>query len=275
MKLLDVLDFDCMKMELLGTFGVVYMGGWAYITYFLDGQDFISVALTHFFSYALFMWVSYPISGSVLNPGLTAILMLFKRMETAKGVSYLIAQLIGSLLAASVLKLLSPEANMTKISSAGNMLGYPKSQLNFLYTGICECLSTFLVTLGYYMMIMLSDKTLAQVAGVSVSAVYFLNILMFGNLTGGASNIARVFGPALISKDYLNLLFITLGSIGGAFLAALLCEVVIVKDMKDKILDEEEEAAKGIDLEKYNNDETDQRDLSAEYDPDRKDSMQL
>lgn len=231
MKFLENVDFDGMKMELIGTFAIVYMGGWAYINFFLDTNDFISVGISHLFSYALFIWAGFSISGGLYNPALTGVLIYFKRLNLAKGLFYVLAQLIGSLLAASLLKLLSPEDNMKKISDKGGLLGYPKAITNVLFTAIYEAVGTFLVTLVYYMVALTKSKVNSHIFGIAIGSVYFSNIMIYGSSTGGAANIARVFGPAFISKEFLDLLFMSIGSLAGAVLAGFLCEVIILHDI--------------------------------------------
>ena len=231
MKYLNQIDFDGMKLELLGTFAVVYMGGWAYINYFLDVNDFVSVGMTHLFAYALFVWAGYSISGGLYNPGLTMILIFFKRLNFVRGLFYIASQLIGSLLAASLLKLLSPEVNMNKLRDGGNLLGFPKSKVNVVSLAIYEAVGGFFVVLVYYMVALAQDKKNAQVHGMSMGAVYFTNVMVYGVQTGGAANIARIFGPAFISKDFWGLLFSSAGSLGGSIMAAMLCEKIILKDM--------------------------------------------
>ena len=255
MKGFDNIDFDGMKIEAIGVFSVVYMGGWAYINYFLDTNDFISVGVTHMFTYALFTWAGFFISGGVFNPALGAVLIFFKRLDLIKGLFYILSQITGSLLAASLLKLLSPEATMNMLKKNENMLGYPSSSVNFVYVAVYELIGTFLVVFIYYLVALTKEKTNTHVYGIAMGSVYFVNILIYGKYTGGASNIARVIGPALISKDYLNLLSSSLGSICGAFLAGFLCEFVILKDLKEALSRKEaDEEAKELGMGETGND---------------------
>lgn len=229
MKLFDSLDFDGMKMEFLGTFGVVYMGGWAYINYFLNKSDFLSVGMTHLFSYALFIWAGFSISGGHYNPGQTAVLMFFKRLHFFKGLFYIFAQLIGSLLAASLLKLLSPEVDLNLIRDKGFLIGFPQPQVPILWAAVYEGIGAFFIVLVYYLVVISKETQSTKIYGMAIGTTYCANIMMFGIMTGAGSNVARFFGPIFISKNYLTLLIYTAGSLVGAAGAGFLCEYILLK----------------------------------------------
>lgn len=157
-------------------------------------------------------------------------LILFKRLNMVKGIFYIFSQLTGSLLAASLLKLLSPETNLGKKNLKDNMIGYPQNTVNPVYTGIYECIGTFLVVFVYYLVVFSVKKTNVFIYGISLGSVYFVNLLIYGHITGGSANIARIFGPAFISKKFTNIISSSIGSMLGAFLGTALCEFFLLFD---------------------------------------------
>jgi glycerol uptake facilitator-like aquaporin len=110
MRFFENIDFYGMKVEFIGTFAVVYCGGWAWMNYTFKNCTIMEVAFTHFLVYTLFVWSGYLFSGALYNPALTALMMMFKKISMPKGTFYLTAQLLGCLLAASLLQLISPDS---------------------------------------------------------------------------------------------------------------------------------------------------------------------
>jgi len=228
-KVLEQIDFDGMKVEFVGVFAVVYMGGWASNNYFMGTNDFLSVAAVHLFAYSLFIWTSFKISGGLLNPALTIVLMFYNRIKLYQGLFYIASQLVGSLFAVSLLKVISPEEISSGRTSGSFMLGYPSPRSDFI-SGFYEIFGTFIIVLVYYTVAIANKDANYHLQGIAMGAAYATNYLIYGR-HGGSANIARMFGCFCLSNKYWSLLLASAGSIAGAILAGFLCEKVILREL--------------------------------------------
>ena len=81
MKTLDYLDFQGMKVELLGTFMFFYIGGWAVVNSASHvSSDSVSCPLAHMITLGLMIWTSAHITGH-FNPAVTATFMIFRPQQ--------------------------------------------------------------------------------------------------------------------------------------------------------------------------------------------------
>lgn len=228
-KVMQQIDFDGMKVEFVGVFAVVYMGGWVTNNYFIGTSDHLSVAVVHLFAYSLFIWTSFKISGGLLNPALTIVLMYYNKIKFYQGLFYIGSQLLGSLLAVSILKVISPEGIISTRGSGDFMLGYPSPRSSFI-SACYEIIGTFMVVLVYYTVAIANKDTNVHLHGIAMGIAYSTNHLIYGR-HGGSANIARMFGCFCLGGKYWSLLLASAGSIAGAFLAGFLCEKVILKEL--------------------------------------------
>lgn len=229
-KVIEQIDFDGMKVEVVGTFAVVYMGGWAYNNYFMGTNDFLSIAAVNLFAYSLFIWTSFKISGGLLNPGLTLVLMFYDRLKFYQGLFYIASQLVGSLFAVSLLKVISPDRSVSANSTNRFVLGYPTPSSAFI-SAFYEIIGTFMVVLVYYTVaIAHKQQKNYHLQGIAMGTAYAANILIYGT-HGGSANIARMFGPFCLGGKYWALLLASGGSVAGALLAGFLSEKVILREL--------------------------------------------
>lgn len=246
MRFFENIDFYGMKVEFIGTFAVVYFGGWAWMNYTFKNCSIMEVAFTHFLVYALFVWSGYMFSGALYNPAITTLMMIFKKISLPKGVFYLISQLLGCLLAASLLKLIAPDSQATKLKD-NKFIGF----IDMFGTGgtskwivliIYEAIGSAFITIVYYMTIV-SKRGKSNIQGLAVGAAYGSITASFGPLTGAAVNPAKVIGPGLVGRAYLPVLPYLIGDFGGVILGGLLCEFVLMKDSSGKNMLEDKGAA--------------------------------
>ena len=217
-----------MKTEFMGTFAVVYFGGWAYMQGFFEEKqvDILGVALVHLFTYGLFTWVAYIFSGALFNPAITIVLMCFRKITLPKGIFYLIAQMTGSVVAAALIWVIAPEEKVLAFGQKG-YLGFPNTNLPFLTVMIYEALGTCFIICAYYTSIV-SKRAPKLSYGITMGMAYATMIMLFGAQTGAACNPARIFGPAMIEKKYFNLFEYYCGHLLGSLLGAFISEVVLL-----------------------------------------------
>jgi aquaporin Z len=215
--------------ELLGTFALVFIGAGSIATkYFPDaGYGIIGIAMAHGLVLAVMVTALMGISGGHLNPAVTLGLMAVRRTELRAGLAYIVAQLVGAVLAALMLKLVYPIGVLRPIS-----LGTPSiaNSIQFHQAMIMEgVMGFFLVSAVFGTCI---NPSAPRIGGLGIGLALMFDILVGGPLTGAAVNPARAFGPALVSGQWVGHLVYWVGPIVGGVLAALLWEYVLLKDEK-------------------------------------------
>src|SRR5687767_15655679 len=105
--------------EFVGTFALVFVGGAAIMSAQATGMPsgLISVALAHSIILAVLVSATMRISGH-FNPAVTLGFLAARRIEAMMAGVYVLAQLIGAILAAYALKALLPET-LTSVTRLG------------------------------------------------------------------------------------------------------------------------------------------------------------
>ena len=211
--------------EFTATFTFVFVGAGAVVVDAAKtGQlGLVGVSLAHAFALAVVMTATMGISGGHVNPAVTFGLWLARKMEARTAGLYVVAQLLGAVLAGLCVRALLPEM-------AGEVMGYGTPRISGLLTdaqavGI-EALLTFFLVGAVFGTIVSPDAP--RVAGFGVGLVYLFGMLVGGPMTGAAMNPARAFGPALVAGDWQAHLLYWVGPLLGAGLAATLWRWVLL-----------------------------------------------
>src|SRR3954469_491771 len=105
-------------VEVVGTFALIFVGAGSIIA--TNGQNLVAIALAHGLVIGVMVASAGHISGGVYNPALVCGLMAARRMTVPRGAYYIVAQMIGALLAALTLKAL-----FAPVAVAAVQLGTP------------------------------------------------------------------------------------------------------------------------------------------------------
>jgi MIP family channel proteins len=188
--------------ELLGTFALVFVGAGTVCAYHLPNDprpEVSGVALAEGFALAVLLTVSYHVSGGCLNPAVTLMQWVFKRLDLARTAGLIGVQLLGAAAAGLVLRFtFSDEVlvaarlgtpHVKAFLTEANTLSLPG-----LISGIgVEFFLTCLVTLAIFASLI--DPRGPKLGGVLAGLAQTSAILLGFHLTGGAANPARWFGP--------------------------------------------------------------------------------
>jgi glycerol uptake facilitator-like aquaporin len=172
-------------------------------------------------AYALMVYVFHPISGGHINPAVTLGEMFARRMPPSIAGLYIVAQMGGAVLGALLLEVIfndfvSDAAGAATLSFADEMTGWTGA----LYEGIL----TFALVVAYFRAFVdrrVDPAVGAVVLGLIIGAAF----LVAFPLTGGALNLARVFGTGLVADEWAHFEWYALGTLGGA-VAGLVYEYV-------------------------------------------------
>ena len=204
--------------EFIGTFALVFVGSAAILQTKNPGSGvgLIEVALAHGIILAVMVSATMRVSGH-LNPAVTLGFLATRRIEPMMAGVYILAQLLGAVLAAYALRGLFPEMlfNMTHGGSQSLAIDVTFGQ------GIAlEAIATFFLVFVIFGTAV--DPAAPKVGGLAIGITIAADILAIGPLTGASMNPARSFGPAVASNFFEGHLVYWIGPIIGALAAALL-----------------------------------------------------
>jgi MIP family channel proteins len=185
--------------EFLGTAGLVFFGSGAVVVnaWTSNSLGVLGVALATGLAYATMVTATLAVSGGHLNPAVTAALWLARKIDGWQAGSYVLAQLVGAVTAALLVRVLFPGPAVAVTS-----LGTPKiaTDVTMIQAIAVEACVTLLLV-GVFMGTVVSGEA-PKVGGFAVGLVQFCAVLVVGPLTGAALNPARAVGPALVSLDF-------------------------------------------------------------------------
>jgi len=217
--------------EAIGTFLFFFIGcGSVVINDYMaqnggTGPGLVGVALAHGIILAVMVSSFGAISGGHFNPAVTTAVWLAGKIEPMKAVTYIVAQLIGAVVAGLALRFVFPEAAWTP-----SHIGVPSLGAG-ITPGIgivIEAILTLVLVFAVFGTAV--DPRGPKLGGFAIGLAIGADILMGGPLTGAAMNPARWFGPAVASGFFDNWYVWIIGPILGAAIAALIYRFVLAED---------------------------------------------
>lgn len=192
-------------VELLGTFALVFVGAGAVCAAYIPPAgrpvDVTAIALAEGFTLAVLLTASFHVSSGCLNPAITLMLWVVRRLEGSQACILVLMQLLGAVLAGLALRLILP-ANVLEIAGFGaphlRAFRTPDGGVTIggLLSGIAiELVLTCLLTTAVFSSLI--DWRRPRVGGILVGLAQAAAILLGFHLTGGAANPARWFGPVV------------------------------------------------------------------------------
>lgn len=204
--------------EFIGTFTLVFIGVGAIAGNYINGGQtgLVGIALAHGLAIAVMVSATAAVSGGHLNPAVTIGLFAAKKIDAVNAVGYVLAQCLGAIVAAGLVKLCVPAMALAAVGMGTPAVGAGISVSNAFFTEII--LTFFLVFVVYGSAV---DKRAPKVGGLFIGLTVALDILMGGPISGAAMNPARHLGPALLGGGLQNIWLYWLGPVIGSVLAAV------------------------------------------------------
>ena len=202
-------------VEVVGTFILVYAICSAGTVYADRGQlGIIGIGLVHALVLTAIVYAIGYRSGAQVNPAVTIGLLVARKIKGKEAAVYIIAQLIGAVIAAAVVySIFGSEM------SASVTLPFEDNVVRAL---ILETVMTF--TLVYVVLATTTSKNfkIVPLAGVAIGFTLGFNVMFGAAITGGSLNPARSFGPALITGNFeYNWIYWVAPIIGGLIAAGV------------------------------------------------------
>lgn len=185
----------CKKLmaEGIGTFWLVLMGcGAIALSSSVDGGiGILGVALTFGLALAVMAHVIGPVSGCHLNPAVTIGLVVGKRFETKDALGYVIAQVIGAVVAVWVIGQIVGEDSIGMLANGFD--SHSPGSFDMHTVLLAE-----IVLAALFMFIVMGVGGNGMAVGIAFALAYILLI----PIDGGAMNPARSTAPALLVQDW-------------------------------------------------------------------------
>ena len=223
--------------EGIGTGVLTFMGcGSAIVLGAASPGGHLAVALTFGLSIVAMAYVIGGVSGCHINPAVSFGMLLSKRMSGKDFVGYVIAQIIGAIAAAAILKgitcLFMPDFKDQTggLGSNGFGAGHGVGMAGALIVEIILTFIFVLVILG-----VTSDQSKGAVAGIVIGLTLTFVHIVGIPLTGTSVNPARSIGPAIFAgPGALSQLWVFIvAPLVGAAIAALVYKAVVAQKSKE------------------------------------------
>jgi aquaporin Z len=155
-------------------------------------------------------------SGAHFNPAVTIAFAYAKKFAWNEVPKYIIAQILGGILASLILWFLFP---------ASENLGATIPSVDVWRAFVLELLLTFFLML-VIINVSTGSKEIGVVAGIAIGSVVLLEAMFAGPITNASMNPARSIAPAIIAGKLQHLWMYIVAPILGALLAVLSCRLV-------------------------------------------------
>ncbi len=193
--------------EYVGTFALVFAGCGAVIVSSFDNSSLNHLGVSAVFG-LIVMAMIYSlgnVSGAHINPAVSLGFLFAGRSKLSKTIFYIIAQIIGAISAALLLRFLFPENHTLALTTPSGTV---------LQSFILE------IVLSFFLMFVIFNvstghKEKGIMAGIAIGGTVALEALFGGPVSGASMNPARSIGPALVSGQMQYLwIYITAPVIG-------------------------------------------------------------
>ncbi|MCH7595131.1 MAG: aquaporin [Planctomycetes bacterium] len=229
--------------EAIGTFALTFIGAGAILTTTWTGgaPGLVGIALAHGLVLAIVVSATMNISGGHINPAVTIVMLVTRRIGFASAIGYIIAQCAGATVAGFLLSYIfqgiaSAGGSMTGAEAiAACSLGTPAFDTEVISaTGalVVEVILTFLLVFAIFGTAV--DPRAPRIGGFGIGLTVAVDILMGGPITGAAMNPARTIGTLIGGGDATSALWSQhwvywVGPVVGAVIAGLLYDALIME----------------------------------------------
>lgn len=212
--------------EFVGTFALIFVGVGAIAANSAagDGGSLVGVALAHGLTFGVMVAATAAISGGHLNPAVTIGALVTKKIDSMNAVGYVLAQCLGAVVAAALVKAALPDAILHGVGMGTPTLAGDVSAAKGI---LLEAVLTFFLMFVIYGTAI--DPRGPGLAPLFIGGAITLDTLVGGPFTGAAMNPARHLGPALLGGGGRDIAVYWIGPVSGAVVAALLYHHLLEK----------------------------------------------
>jgi MIP family channel proteins len=203
--------------EFIGTFALIFLGAGSGVILGVEGTpaSLITVALAHGLTIMIFAYAYGHISGTHINPAVTLGLVTAGKFEPMKAVYYIVAQLLGAIIAGFALRFVfgGPLNNL-----GATTIDYSLTTLGGAF--LLEMIGAFFL-INTVLNAAVSGRA-GNLAPIPIGMTVAACIMFYGPITGASVNPARTIGPAVAAGVYTDIWVYLIATILGGALAGLL-----------------------------------------------------
>ena len=221
-------NLRALTAEFVGTLLFVFLGAGSVVAFAAAGPAAASigtlgVALAHGVALAIVVSMTMNISGGHINPAVTTGLWIADKIGGRTALQYILAQLVGAVVGAALIKGILPEPAVT-LARAGTP--HLAADVTFMQGIWIEAILTFFLVSAVFGTAVSPEAP--RIGGWGIGLAVFVDALVGGGLTGAAMNPARAFGPAVISVTWSGQAVYWIGPLLGAAVAAALWKAILL-----------------------------------------------
>ncbi|MDC0201900.1 MIP family channel protein [Flavobacteriales bacterium] len=204
--------------ELIGTFIMVFIGtGSIMIDSIYNEIGNIGIGLSFGLSVMSVVYAVGSVSGAHINPAVSIAFWLDKKLITKDLIPYMFFQIVGGILASTLLFFLLPESK-----TMGETLVKCR---DWKVVFFLEFIITFILM---FVILQVSDKSrnLDRFSGIAIGGVVAFAAIFVGPISGASMNPARSIAPAILINDFSYLWIYIVSPIVGAVLSVFVYKII-------------------------------------------------
>ena len=159
------------------------------------------------------------VSGAHINPAVTMVFWLFRKVESRLAVTYILAQLTGAIVGCLPLLIWGQMGRSIEFG-----VTVPGDGYSILTALAGEVMTTF--TMVSLLVIFIGFRQIRQFTPFMFPFLYAIMVPLEAAISGTSTNPARSLGPAVISGQWEGWWIYLIGPLAGAFLASIACSLL-------------------------------------------------
>ena len=221
--------------EFIATFLFVFIGAGAVVSLGIFssegggalGGNLVAIAMAHGLAIAILVSATANISGGHINPAVSIAATITRKISPTRGGMYVIAQVVGAILGALLLKAVIPNSLEGGLGSHAIM-----SDIGAIGGLIVEIVLTFVLVFVIFATAV-DPKGPKHLAPFAIGGAVLVIHLVAVPLTGASVNPARTIGPALAAGQWADHWVYWAGPLLGGAIAGVLYQLVFMQEEED------------------------------------------
>ncbi|EXC13943.1 putative aquaporin TIP5-1 [Morus notabilis] len=195
----------------------------------LDPSCLVAVAVTSAFALSSAVFMAANISGGHVNPAVTFAMAIGGHISVPTALFYWISQMLASVLACILLKVVIIGQHIPTYTIAEEMTGFGAS--------VMEGVVTFILVYAIYAAGDPRRGTFGAIGPLVIGLTAGANVLATGPFSGGSMNPACAFGSSIVAGTFKNQAAYWVGPLFGAAIAGLLYDNVVFPAQSAEVSD--------------------------------------
>ena len=221
--------------EFIATFLFIFIGAGAVVSLGIFssegggalGGNLVAIAMAHGLAIAILVSATANLSGGHINPAVSVAAALTRKISPTRGGLYVIAQVVGAILGALLLKAVIPNSLEGGLGSHAIM-----SDMGAMGGLLVEVVLTFVLVFVIFATAV-DPKGPKHLAPFAIGGAVLVIHLVAVPLTGASVNPARTIGPALAAGQWADHWVYWAGPLLGGGIAGVLYQLVFMQEEED------------------------------------------